>query len=126
MLHTLLPAAPDERRARDNPAKYVDQGVPLLIESLVELGAQRGRLIARLCGGAQMLSAPDLEAISGSNGRFAVGRLNVRAAEAALRAAGLHIQGRSTGGHAGRTVKLYLVDGQVTVRTLTHGEQVLK
>lgn len=126
LLHALLPAAPDESRAREQPAKYVEEGVSLLIESLLKSGSRRQHLVARLCGGAQILSRPDLEATSGLRGHLAVGRLNVQAAEAALRAAGLRVQGRSTGGHTGRTVKLYLADGQVIVQTLKHGEQVLK
>ena len=117
MLHALLPTIPNGQPP-GNPAKFVDQGVPLLLESLLELGARRTRLIAKLCGGAQMVG-------SESNRALNIGRLNVLAVEAALEAVQLKIRAQSTGGHCGRTVKFYLADGTVTVRTLQQGEQVL-
>ena len=117
MLHALLPAANENRRG--NPTKFVDQGTPLLIESLLKLGARRSRLIAQLCGGAQLLST------LGFDGALDIGERNVLAAEAALQAAGLRVQARATGGHIGRTVRLYLATGQVTVKSLEQGERAL-
>ncbi len=117
MLHAMLPTAPNGRPV-GNPTKFVDQGVPLLLESLLELGARRIRLIAKLCGGAQMVGSESSKTLN-------IGRLNVQAVEAALEAARLKIHAQSTGGRCGRTVKFYLADGAVTVRTLQQGEQVL-
>jgi len=117
MLHALLPTVPNGKPA-SNPAKFVDRGVPLLLESLLELGARRTRLIAKLCGGAQIVGFE-------SNRALNIGRLNVLAVEAALRAAQLKIHAQATGGHSGRTVRFYLADGTVTVRTLQQGERVL-
>ncbi len=117
MLHALLPTVPNGRPA-SNPAKFVDRGVPLLLELLLELGARRTRLIAKLCGGAQMFGLA-------SNKTLNIGRLNVLAVKAALKAAQLKIHAQTTGGHNGRTVKFYLADGTVTVRTLERGERVL-
>lgn len=116
MLHALLPTA--NERARGNPNKFVDQGVPRLMDSLLKLGANRVRLEAKVCGGAQMLTAPTFD-------RLNIGKLNVLAAERALQAASLQIQARATDGHIGRTMRLYVADGKVMVRTLEHGEQVL-
>jgi chemotaxis protein CheD len=122
MLHALLPAAPNENKAavRDSrPTKFVDQGTPLLIQSVLALGAKRGRLQARLCGGARVLSAP------GFQDSLNIGDRNIHAAEAALEAAGIQIQARDIGGKIGRTVKLHIGDGQVTVRSLGQGERTL-
>ncbi len=120
MLHALLPTAPNENQRRGNPgtcAKFVDHGISLLLESLVKLGGRRTRLVAQLCGGAQVLNAP------GFNGWLNIGERNVKAAKSALRAAGLRIQAQATGGEIGRTVRLYIADGQVTLRSLGRGEQ---
>ena len=117
MLHALLPTVPNGKPA-SNLAKFVDRGVPLLLGSLLELGARRTRLIAKLCGGAQMVG-------SESNRALNIGRLNVLAVEAALEAAHLKLHAEATGGHSGRTVRFYLADGTVTVRTLQQGERVL-
>lgn len=123
MLHALLPAAPNERNpaVRDSrPTKFVKQGTPLLIQSVLSLGAKRSRLQARLCGGARVLSAP------GFQDSLNIGDRNVQAAEAALEAAGIRIYAREIGGKIGRTVKLYIGDGQVTVRSLGKGEQTIR
>jgi chemotaxis protein CheD len=117
MLHALLPTVPNGKPA-SNPTKFVDRGVPLLLESLLQLGAKRTRLVAKLCGGARMVGFE-------SNKTLSIGRLNVLAVEAAFKAARLKIHAQNTGGHNGRTVKFYLADGTVTVRTLEQGEQVL-
>ncbi len=122
MLHSLWSGSTrgKNKKAVGKPTKFVDQGVPLLINSLVELGARPSRLVAQVCGGARMLTA------SGFNGSLNIGRRNVLAAKTALQAANLEIWGRSTGGHIGRTVKLYIASGQVTVKTLGKKERTLK
>ena len=116
MLHALLPTAPNDK-ARSQPAKFVDQGLPMLINALQKLGGDPRRLVAQLCGGAQVLDAP------GFDGKLlTIGERNVRAAEKGLEAAGVRQNGRATGGTVGRTVRLYIADGQVTLRSLGQGE----
>ncbi len=119
MAHALLPTVRSGRVTEDTPSKFVDQGVPLLVHSLLKLGAKRFRLSACICGGAQMLSG------ASPNGQLNIGKHNVLAAEAALRAVNIRIRGHDTFGRFGRTVKLYLANGQITVRTLEQGERVL-
>lgn len=126
MLHALLPTAFNGNLAGDKPTKFIDQGVPLLVDALVRRGGKRMRLVAKVCGGAQLLSARGLKAELNNDKCFNVGKLNVTAAETALRSSGLRIRAQATGGHIGRTVKLYLADGRVTVRTLEHGERTLE
>lgn len=128
MLHALLPVTPDNPRRNKgatalstSSAKFVDQGTSLLINSLSELGARRTRLTAQLCGGAQVLSAPGFEEESTLN----IGKRNIRAAESALKAARIQIKAQDTGGSIGRTVRLYIATGQVTVKSLGRGEQGL-
>lgn len=119
MLHALLPTNHNGRRVMGKPTKYVDQGTPLLVDALLKLNARRTRLIAYLCGGARMLSTP------GFYDSLNIGERNELAAEAALQAMGLRIRGRATGGRNGRTVRFYIATGQVTLRTMAHGEQDL-
>lgn len=117
MLHALLPAPPRNDGRTAYPTKFVDQGVPLLVNTLVALGAKPGRLRAQLCGGAQMVTTP------GFNDWLNIGQRNVLAAKTALRAAGLKVLAQATGGHRGRTVKLYLANGRVTMRMLGQEER---
>ncbi len=119
MLHALLPSTSAANRVDGTPAKYVDQGVPLLVDSVLQRGGLLSRLAVWLAGGGQVLSIP------GFDQALNIGERNVLAAEAALRALGLRIQARATGGQVGRTVKLYVANGRVTVKTLGQPEQVL-
>lgn len=119
MLHALLPTTSKANNSNGNPTKFVDQGVPILLQSIEKLGARHNRLSIQLCGGAQLISAP------GFNDSLKIGHRNVLAAEAALQAIGLRIGSQSTGGNSGRTVKLYVSDGRVTVKTLGEGEKIL-
>jgi chemotaxis protein CheD len=119
MLHALLPTAPNEGKARSNPTRFVQQGVPILLDDLLKQGAIRFRMRAVLCGGARMMSSPVFD------GRFNVGEKNVRVAESVLQSLNIPIWARATGGNQGRTIKFCLANGQVTVRTMRDGEQVL-
>jgi len=124
MLHALLPSAPDgalSGNGRKPPsAKFVDQGTRMLIEAVLKQGAQRSSLVAQLCGGAQTLSALGLQ-----DDVLNIGTRNVQAAREALYAERIWIRAHATGGNIGRTVRLYIIDGQVTVKSLGQGVQVL-
>ncbi len=118
MLHALLPSASNSRDS-GNMAKFVDKGVPLLLEKMKASGALKSRMEVYMCGGAQMLTAP------GFNNTLNIGARNVAAAEAALKDLGLRLRVRDTGGNSGRTVKLRVSTGKITVRTLGQGEKPL-
>jgi len=121
MLHALLPSASSSNsKRRGKASKFVDQGICLLLDALLELGARRRRLAASLCGGARMVSTPDVDSL------LKIGEQNVRAAEAALQAVNIKLQVQDTGGHTGRTVRLNIASGQVTVKTLKQGERALR
>jgi len=120
ILHALLPGINwQHQRVTGKPTKYVDQGVPLLIEAMVSLGARKNRLVTYLCGGAQVINAP------GFNGTFSIGERNVLAARMALQEAGLKVYSEMTGGQVGSTIKLHIAGGRVMVKTLGQEERVL-
>ncbi len=119
ILHALLPTQNGYNNGSGKATKFVDQGLPLLLDSLVTLGAIPIRLKAYLCGGAQMVTGP------GINDIINIGQRNVLAAKMALQAAGLKVQTQATGGHIGRTIKLYLANGQVTLKMIGQEEQNL-
>jgi chemotaxis protein CheD len=122
MLHALLPGrawSDNGNGHKGKPTKFVDRGLPLLVDTLVALGAQQRRLIAHLCGGAKMINAP------GFDDTMNIGERNVLAAQTVLHVAGFRVKAEATGGQAGRTVKLHLANGQVTVKTLGQAEEIL-
>ncbi len=118
MAHILLPS---KSLARDtsNPAKFPETAVPLLLERLSVLGADRRRLVAKLAGGASMfaqLMTP---------GSIQMGERNVVAARNALRAAGLPLVAEAVGGAAGRSVRFAVADGRITIRSVGQDEYVI-
>lgn len=117
LLHAVLPY--DLNGSERLSAKYVDSGIATLLRKLAEAGANRQRLIVRLAGGANMLVAP------GFNSSLNIGERNVAAARATLAAHQLKIKAEDVGGHAGRTVRLFVADGRMTVRVLGSQEKEL-
>jgi chemotaxis protein CheD len=115
MLHALLPVS-IRNGAAESP-KYVTQGIPLLVDALLDLGAKCSRLVAHLGGGAQILNRPGMET------RQPIGKRNVQTAELTLEMMGIPVVGRATGGTVGRTVRLYVKDGLVTVRSVGKQEE---
>jgi chemotaxis protein CheD len=111
MAHVLLPS---KSLARDlgNPAKFPETAVPMLVTRLTQLGAEPRRLVAKLAGGASMfaqLMTP---------GTVQMGERNVAAAHDALRRAGIPLVREAVGGGAGRSVRFYVSDGRVEVRSV--------
>jgi chemotaxis protein CheD len=102
------------------PTRFVEQGVPLLLEAMQRISVRGSRLIARVCGGACILFAPGFEQ------SLNIGERNTQAAADALRLVGLRIRSQDIGGRKGRTVKLYAATGRVAVKTLGQPERALE
>lgn len=119
MLHALLPSASGNGSAPDNPAKFVELGVPLLLDEVKKMGALKNRIIVRICGGAHMLSAPGL------SNTLNIGNRNVEMAKETLKKMGFILKAEDTGGNAGRTAKLHVVNGDMTIRTMGQKERPL-
>jgi chemotaxis protein CheD len=116
LLHAILPTHPNHN-TKDQCAKYVDTGVRELLDMLLNAGANRNRLIVRMAGGANMLIAP------GFSQTLNIGTRNVEAALAALAHYNLKLSGQETGGNIGRTVRFYVTDGRMTIRTVGNQER---
>jgi chemotaxis receptor (MCP) glutamine deamidase CheD len=119
MLHALLPTAVNGDKGTGSLARFVDQGVPLLLDALLGRGAAHSRLVVYLCGGAHMFVDPGFDDLA------SVGKRNIATAEHALQRAGLEIVSRATGGRVGRTVRLYIATGLVSVKAVGQDETIL-
>ncbi|MBS1241988.1 MAG: hypothetical protein H6R40_1415 [Gemmatimonadetes bacterium] len=118
MAHVLLPAPPPGT-ANPVPGRYAQTAVPLLVAQLEAAGADRGRLVARLAGGAAMfvgLAPP---------GAIQTGDRNILAVREALSAAGIPIAGEWVGGDFGRSLVFDLASGRVEVASVRHGSREL-
>jgi chemotaxis protein CheD len=118
MAHILLPAPPP-RRPPGHIGRYAQSAVPALVDRMVEAGALRHRLTARLVGGSSMfagLLAP---------GAIHVGERNIVAAHAALHAQGVRVAGEWVGGDFGRSVFFDTGTGALRVTSVGHGTRLL-
>ena len=110
MVHVVLPQSNGANGG--NPAKFADTAVPLLLGEVVKNGGARSRLIVKIAGGAQMTLAPGLR------DTFKTGDRNTAQIIEALKRERISLAAADTGGNSGRTVKMYLDTGKITVRTV--------
>lgn len=118
LLHIMLPDS-KQSRATDNPAKFADTGIPLMLDEVIKLGAVRSRLVAKLAGGAQMF------AFANATDVMRVGVRNVAASKEILQKLGIRIVGEDTGANYGRTVQIDLGNGVYTVKTIDKGNKTI-
>ena len=117
LLHAALPLSNVGRGPR--PAKYVDAGIDVLLHEMNQAGAQKQRLVVQIAGGSNLLAAP------GFVNTINMGRRNIAAAELVIAREGLRIAAADVGGARGRTVRLYVGSGKMTVQTLGQDEKAV-
>ena len=117
MLHAMLPnfSKPEENLS----PKFVDSGIQHLLSKFEEKGIRKGRLIVQMAGGANMLNAPGLK------DTFNIGERNLASSEEEFAKLNMKVVAQEVGGHIGRTVRLYVDDGRMTIRTMGNQERVL-
>lgn len=108
MVHILLP----ERRAsvrQENPYKFADSGVEVLVLMMEETGAERKRMTAKIAGGAKMFAANGLAE--------SVGERNIKAAREVLVRLRIPVVAEDTGKDYGRTICFDSGNGRLEVRS---------
>ena len=116
LLHIMLPDS-TQSRASENPAKFADTGVPLMLKDVLALGASKSRLVAKMAGGAQMF------AFATATDIMRVGARNAEAVKEQLKSLGIKLIAEDTGENYGRTVQINLENGVYTVKTMVKGEK---
>jgi chemotaxis protein CheD len=116
LLHIMLP---DSKQARpsDNPAKFADTGLPLLLKEVLAEGASKKNLVAKMAGGAQMF------AFANATDIMRVGARNADAVKRLLMEMDIRLAAEDTGGTYGRTVSINLENGLYKVKTISKGEK---
>lgn len=111
LLHCMLPDSTAIRN-NSNIAKFADTGIDELIKQMVVLGANRGRLVAKIAGGAQMF------AMQTTNDSLRVGERNSEAAKKKLREYHIRILAEDCGLNYGRTVEFYSETGDYVIKAV--------
>ena len=119
LAHILLPS-PTMSRETNNPAKFPETIVPIMLQEMRALGmTSSARVSAKIAGGASMFG--QLVSNSGIN----VGERNIIATREVLAAAGIPLIAEDTGLDYGRSVYFHLADGRFEIRSLKKGDRVL-
>lgn len=112
LAHVMLPAAP-ESDFRGPRHRFADLAVPDLVERMIDLGAGRRRIVAKLAGGASMFR--------GESGIETIGDRNVAAVRHRLERVGVPVVAADTGGSHARTIELSVATGILLVRSYSYG-----
>jgi chemotaxis protein CheD len=106
--HYLLPL---QLGRRDAP-RYGSAAIPMLIDKLLALGARRDRLVAKVFGGACVMSGGDDER------RTHLGAQNTEVAFRLLAEEGIPVAAEDVHGNRGRKVVFHTDDGSAWVKRL--------
>ncbi len=118
LAHIMLPDSSQARNV-ENPAKFADTAIPLLLNDMLKAGAQKQRIIAKIAGGAQMFSFANITEI------MRIGERNTESVKNILRQASIQLIANDTGGNFGRTIELRLDTGILFIKTIDKGEKFL-
>ena len=104
----LLPDRPDDSPS-GSESKYVDAGIRRIVDQLMQAGANRSTLVAKLSGGANMFETSYQTLIN------SVGARNAKSARHTLGQLSIPIVAQEVGGNRGRTVEFDLATGKMLV-----------
>lgn len=109
LIHCMLPLSKiDTAKAQANPMMFTDTGVPALIQGMLDAGAQKKNLVAKVAGAASLLD---------EKGTFKIGERNYIVLRKVLWKNNILIAADDTGGSLPRTMLLYINSGRVVLRS---------
>lgn len=111
MVHIMLPCASDAITVT-NRFKFADTAIIDMIELLTSAGAARGRLKAKMAGGAHMFKT------SSSLDIMNVGQRNTAMCKKVLSEQSIKLCGEDTGGSSGRSIEFCCETNVLSVRTV--------
>lgn len=106
LLHVMMPLSTlDPSKAKANPFKFVDSGVPEFFRAAYAAGAVKRRLVVKVAGGANVQA--------NNEDRFAIGKRNYIVLKKILWKNGVLIEAEDVGGSVARTMHLEIGTGRV-------------
>ncbi|NLW65206.1 MAG: chemotaxis protein CheD [Clostridiales bacterium] len=118
--HIMLPTITEfnDPRMTLQRGKYADTAIELLMQSMINAGALRIRLRAKIAGGAQMFAPINNKNLAG------IGERNVIAVKKELARLRIPIVAEDTGKDYGRTQFLSAEDGKMRIKSVNRGESI--
>jgi len=112
MAHMVLPRCRLETDELGIRVKYIETGVPWLLQKMYKVGVQKSNLILKITGGARMLNIP------GNNNILDIGQKNIAQVKESLSKEGLRVCAEDLGGGLGRSVRFYVETGKIQVKAV--------
>lgn len=125
LLHVMLPKYihggfdDTEHFGLVNLARYADTGIDEIVNTLVQRGADRHRLVAKYAGGAHMISCMD------DGEEHDISSKNVEAVREKLRQMGIPVLAEETGGHHPRTLVFDSTSGELRIITVGMPDKII-
>jgi chemotaxis protein CheD len=116
MAHIMLPDG-KMNSTKSHPYRFPDTAIPKLLTDLLDKGAKREKLKAKLVGGSNMFS------VLASREAQEIGKRNVEACREVIADLGIPIIAEDVGGDYGRTVFFCPLSGKVVIRSFKAGEK---
>ncbi|TFH43130.1 MAG: chemotaxis protein CheD [Chrysiogenales bacterium] len=116
MSHIMLPSLKDSSKSMK---KYADTAIPMMLEDMERQGAARGRVNAKIVGGAKMFSMSE-NSVMGE-----IGNNNIAKVKEVLKGLSIALIAEDTGGNYGRTIDFYLDTGKVKIKSMGREERVI-
>lgn len=111
LAHIMLPDS-TAIKENSNIAKFADSGIEELVRQMVELGASKRRMVAKIAGGAQMF------AFNNNSDLLCVGERNAEASRKKLEQLGIPLLASDTGDNYGRTIIFYPESGELVIKSV--------
>jgi len=114
--HIMLPRLkPDSTAVK----KYADSAIPLLFDELLQKGAKKEKIIAKIIGGATMFK------LSGNSLMGEIGRNNISMTKQILSEMHIDIIAEDTGGDFGRTIDFFLETGEIKIKSIGKDDKII-
>lgn len=119
LAHVMLPDSALAKESNKNVYKYADTALMHLVESLLENGARKYALKAKIAGGAQMFQ------FAANSDTMRIGPRNIKAVQNVLQSYQIPIISSDVGGNSGRTIEFNPMTGDLNIRTINKKEVVI-
>lgn len=116
LIHIMLPL--NMEAGRKSTMKYADTGIRETLRQMEAKGAQRGRITAKIAGGAKMFE------VSGS-ALGNIGQRNIESVHLVLKREGVRILKEDLGGSVARTLLFDVTTGQGCIRSYGRPEMLI-
>lgn len=118
MVHIMLPLN-NNSGDKKNPFKYADTGIEEMVKQMESVGCMRGRMVAKIAGGARMFE------IKGNSSIGNIGERNVVATKEILKKLNIKLISQDVGENYGRTIVFDSETGNLTIKSFAKNIKII-